>query len=56
MFAVLSSASTMTTVSETICSRAEVKGALLACQEANFLHCYNSIPSLKCVNTAVEST
>ncbi len=22
------------------CSRAEVKGALLACQEANFLHCY----------------
>ena len=23
-----------------LCSRAEVKGALLACQEANILHCY----------------
>lgn len=22
------------------CNRAEIKGALLACQEANFLHCY----------------
>ena len=22
------------------CSRAEVQGALPACQEANFLHCY----------------
>ena len=25
------------------CSRAEVKGALLACQAANFLHCYMHI-------------
>ena len=26
---------------DTICSRAEVEGALQACQEANFLHCYS---------------
>ncbi len=26
------------------CSRADVKGAVLACQEANFLHCYKDIP------------
>lgn len=24
------------------CSRAEVKNAVLACQKANFLHCYSS--------------
>ncbi len=28
--------------SENICSRAEVKGAVLACQEGNFPHCYSS--------------
>lgn len=28
--------------SETICSRAEVKGPVLVCQEGSFLHCYSS--------------
>jgi len=29
------------TLSDPICSRAEVKDALLACQAADFLHCYS---------------
>ncbi len=41
-----------------MCSRAEVKGAVLACQEANFLHCYDmchSIQKILCACTIIRT-
>ena len=33
---------------ETVYSRAEVKGALLACPEANFVRCYTVVAAMIC--------
>ena len=44
----------LTTLIDLLCSRAEVKVALLACQEASFLHCYIHTLCSACATNRVD--